>query len=118
MNVSKCPGCGDTHWCAGTRAAGLSGPTLLEQVHRFVADTFVPEPLAVVGTGVAWDAYVAWCTENGTVPFSQRRFVQAMAEQPGIRRVKRSTMRFTGITWKRSHTRGRHAAPEEQATRI
>lgn len=115
MKVSSCPGCGDTHLCAGTR--GHTGPTLVQQVHRFATDTFTAEPLGVVGTAAAWDAYLTWCAANEQAPFSQRRFVQAMAETPGIRRVKRSTMRFVGITWRGTGTRGRHAAPEPSEVR-
>lgn len=113
MNLSTCPGCGDTHLCAGSRPA--TGPTLLEQVHLYANQVFTRHPTGVVGTADAWTAYLHWCQDTGHVPFSQRRFVQAMAEQPGIRRVKRSTMRFTGITWAQPATRGRHAAPEDSA---
>jgi len=109
MNLSTCSGCGDQHLCAGRRPT--TGPTLLEHVRLFVADSFTINPFGVVGTAAAWSAYLDWCATHGHVPFSQRRFVQAMAEQPGIRRVKRSTMRFVGITWN-PVPRGRHAAPE------
>lgn len=111
MNLSTCPGCGDTHLCAGRRPA--TGPTLLEQVHLYANQVFTHDPHGVVSTADAWATYLDWCADTGHPPFSQRRFVQAMAEQPGIRRVKRSTMRFTGITWKIPVTRGRHAAPED-----
>lgn len=110
MNLSTCPGCGDQHLCAGRRPT--TGPTLLEQIRHFVTDTFTLDPTGVVGTAAAWAAYCDWCTRTGTAPFSQRRFVQAMAEQPGIRRVKRSTMRFVGLTWTPA-PRGRHAAPDD-----
>lgn len=113
MNVSSCPGCGDVHWCAGssTRAAIDAGPTLLDQVARFVAATFIPDPSGVVATSEAWTAYLDWCTRNETTAFSQRRFVAAMTAMR-IRRVKRSTMRFTGIGWRLPERTGRHAAPE------
>lgn len=113
MNVSSCPGCGDTHWCAGsnTRLTAEAGPTLMDQITRFVADTFVPDPTGVVPTSEAWAAYLDWCAANQETAFSQRRFVGAVGALR-IRRVKRSTMRFTGITWKRSQIRGRHAAPD------
>lgn len=111
MNVSRCAGCGDQHLCAGALSAQL-GPALTEQVAHFIDAVFVPDPLGVVGTNAAFEAYVAWCADTGTVPYSQRRFVAAVAASPGVRRVKRSTMRFVGLTWKRSQTRGRHAAPE------
>lgn len=110
MNLSTCPGCGDTHICAGTRRT--TGPTLTEQIRHYVRDTYTVEPTAVTSTADAWAAYLTWCAVNGHVPFSQRRFVQAMTEHPGIRRVKRSTMRFAGIRWKVPTTRGRHAAPD------
>lgn len=113
MNVSSCPGCGDTHLCPGsTRAITAVGPTLVEQVRRFHRDTFTPHPSGVVATSEAYQAYLHWCTRHETTAFSQRRFVQAMAALPGVRRVKRSTMRFTGIAWRRTINAGRHAAPE------
>jgi hypothetical protein len=112
MNLSTCHGCGDTHLCAGRRPQ--TGPTLLEHVHLYVRDTYTLDAGGVVGTAAAWNAYLHWCAAHGHVPFSQRRFVQAMAEQPGIRRVKRSTMRFVGITWTQV-PRGRHAAPEDES---
>lgn len=115
MNTSTCPGCGDTHLCAGRRPT--TGPTLLEQVRHFVAEVFTTDTTGVVGTADTWTAYLNWCTANHQVPFSQRRFVQAMAEQPGIRRVKRSTMRFAGIRWAHQEPRGRHAAPEPDSIR-
>lgn len=113
MIVSSCPGCGDTHLCAGSsRAADEAGPTLLTQVARFTAEQFVPAATGVVATSEAYTAYLDWCTRNETTAFSQRRFVQAMGALPGIRRVKRSTMRFAGIAWKHTHPGGRHAAPD------
>ena len=111
MNLSTCTGCGDTHLCAGKRRT--TGPTLTEQVRHFVTETFTTDTTGVVGTADAWAAYLTWCAAKHQVPFSQRRFVQAMAEHPGIRRVKRSTMRFAGITWTNQVTRGRHAAPDD-----
>lgn len=110
MNLSTCPGCGDTHLCAGRRRT--TGPTLAEQIRTFVAEVFTTDITGVVGTADTWSAYLAWCAANHQVPFSQRRFVQAMCEHPGIRRVKRSTMRFAGIRWANQTTRGRHAAPD------
>lgn len=113
MNLSSCPGCGDTHLCAGTARLIQAGPTLLDQVTRFVDATFTRSATGVVPTSEAYTTYLDWCTATDTVAFSQKRFVQAM-QALRIRRVKRSTMRFAGITWKRSHTPGRHAAPEPQ----
>lgn len=110
MNLSTCPGCGDQHICAGRRRT--TGPTLAEQIRHFVAEVFTTDTTGVVGTADTWAAYLTWCAHHGHVPFSQRRFVQAMAEHPGIRRIKRSTMRFAGIRWANQITRGRHAAPE------
>lgn len=114
MNVTSCPGCGDTHLCAGTARLLQAGPTLVEQVQRYLNDTFVRSATGVVATADAWDAYLNWCTAHDTPAFSQKRFVQAM-QALRVRRVKRSTMRFTGITWKTTATRGRHAAPEPAA---
>lgn len=111
MNASRCPRCGDQHLCPGVRAT-IAADTLHAHIDRFVADTFVAQPHSVINSLDAWDAYQHWCTMVGQPPYSQRQFVNAMAAQPGIRRVKRSTMRFAGIGWKRSQVRGRHAAPE------
>lgn len=110
MNTTTCPGCGDTHICAGRRRN--TGPTLAEQIRHFVTEVFTTDTTGVVSTADTWAAYLTWCAHHGHVPFSQRRFVQAMCEHPGIRRVKRSTMRFAGIRWANQITRGRHAAPE------
>ena len=111
VNVSSCPGCGDTHLCAGNARRIQAGPTLLDQITRYVDDTFIRAATGVVATSQAYTAYLDWCTAADTVAFSQKSFVQAM-QALRIRRVKRSTMRFAGITWKRSHNPGRHAAPE------
>lgn len=111
VNVSSCPGCGDTHLCPTTARLIQAGPTLLDQIARYVDDTFIRAATGVVATSQAYTAYLDWCTATDTVAFSQKRFVQGM-EALRIRRVKRSTMRFAGITWKRSHNPGRHAAPE------
>lgn len=111
MIAATCAGCGDTHLCPGT--TGTSGDhSLLGQIAAFVAETFRPDVNAVISTQAAWEAYRAWCADTGTIPYSQRRFISAMSTQPGIRRVKRSTMRFTGIAWRHtpSPTPGRHAA--------
>lgn len=117
MNVSSCPGCGDTHLCAGsptTRVPADVGPGLADQVRRYVAATFTTDVTGVVGTNEAYTAYLNWCTAHEAVAFSRKRFVAAMGTLPQIRRVKRSTMRFTGITWKPATHRGRHAAPEAE----
>lgn len=116
MNAATCPGCGDTHLCPGT-AGHSPDHSLLGQIQAFVAATFRLDVNAVISTQAAWEAYRAWCADTGTIPYSQRRFIQAMNIQPGIRRVKRSTMRFIGITWKQAPRPGRHAAPEPALTR-
>lgn len=111
VNVSSCPGCGDTHLCAGQARHLTVGPTLVEQVKAYIADTFVPHATGVIGTAEAYTAYLDWCTRHQSPAYSQKRFVQAMQDLR-IRRIKRSTMRFQGITWKTEAPRGRHAAPE------
>lgn len=85
---------------------------LLVQVGAYVRDTFEPNPVGVVSSQAAYEEYRHWCMAHGHPPYSNRRFVAAMAMIPGIRRIKRSTMRLAGITWKRSQERGRHAADE------
>jgi len=90
---------------------------VLTQIRAFLADTFDTNPHGVVSTQAAYEAYRHWCTATGALPYSNRRFVAAMTTQPGIRRVKRSTMRFIGITWRSARNRGRHAAPEPALSR-
>lgn len=116
MNAATCPGCGDTHLCPGTTGTG-GDHSLLGQIQAFVAATYRPDVNGIVSTQAAWEAYRAWCADTGTIPYSQRRFISAMATQPGIRRVKRSTMRFIGITWRQTPLPGRHARPEPALTR-
>lgn len=111
MNTKSCTHCNDIHICPGIRTRAPH-PNLYTQINRFVADTFIAQPHSVVNSSDAWDAYQHWCIMTGQVGFTQRQFVNAMSQQPGIRRVKRSTMRFAGINWKRVAARGRHAAPE------
>lgn len=116
VNASTCPGCGDQHLCPGRTTTGPDSTLLAAQIQAYVTATFDTSPTGIVGSQAAWEAYVHWCGDHGQVPYSNRRFVQAMTMIPGIRRIKRSTMRFAGITWKRSQVRGRHAAPEPAYT--
>lgn len=112
MNASTCPDCGDNHLCPGRTRPWRPGDTLLHQIEAFIGATFVRTATGIVSSQAAWEAYVAWCDDNEQVPYSVRRFVAAMQAQPGIRRVKRSTMRFAGITWAATHSPGRHARNE------
>lgn len=117
MDAATCPSCGDEHLCPGRPRPGgtTPGDALLAQIRAYVADTFDTNAAGIVGSQAAYEAYQHWCIAHGHVPYSNRRFVAAMAAQPGIRRIKRSTMRFAGISWARSASRGRHAAPEHPA---
>lgn len=114
MNAATCPNCGDEHLCPGRNRTPTSG-TLTRQIAAYIADTFEANPAGIVSSQAAYEAYRHWCVAHHHVPYSVRRFVAAMQNQPGIRRVKRSTMRFAGISWRTDLPRGRHAAPEEEA---
>lgn len=114
MNTAQCPGCGDTHLCAGTRSL-TAEPPLLAILETFVADTFDINPVAYISSAGAYLAYLRWCTDHTRVPISQRRFIPAMG-QLGYPRVKRSTMRLAGLSWRTPDRVGRHAAPEALAT--
>ena len=113
MNASTCPNCGDEHWCPG-RTRTPAGGTLAHQITAYLADTFEANPACIVSSQAAYEAYRHWCVAHNHVPYSVRRFVAAMQAQPGIRRIKRSTMRFAGITWRTDTRRGRHAAPDQE----
>lgn len=114
MNTTTCPGCGDTHLCAGTRDQPPE-PALLATLKTYVADTFETNPISYVSSAGAYLAYLQWCTAHQRVPISQRRFIPAL-DQLGYPRVKRSTMRIAGLAWKTTTIVGRHAAPETLAT--
>lgn len=114
MNTVTCPGCGDSHLCAGTRGAPPD-TGLLATLETFVTDTFDINPLGHIPSATAYLAYLRWCTDHNRVPTSQRRFIPAMG-QLGYPRVKRSTMRIAGLTWRTEARIGRHAAPENLAT--
>lgn len=114
MNTATCPGCGDTHLCAGTITAPAD-PTILEVLETFVTATFDTNPLGYVSSAGAYLAYLNWCTAHNRVPISQRRFIPALG-QLGYPRVKRSTMRIAGLVWRNPVPVGRHAAPEVLAT--
>lgn len=113
VNLSSCPGCGDTHLCPGQARLIEAGPALVEQVRLFADDTFTVHATGVIGTAEAYTAYLDWCTRHESPAYSQKRFVQAM-QALRIRRIKRSTMRFQGITWKDTTPQGRHAAREPE----
>lgn len=115
MNTIQCPGCGDTHLCAGTTSSHPE-PALLAVLETFVTDTFDPNPVAYISSAGAYLAYLQWCTAHGRVPASQRRFIPAMG-QLGYPRVKRSTMRLAGLSWRAETRVGRHAAPEAAFSR-
>lgn len=115
MNTITCTGCGDTHWCPGTREAAIP-PGIMENLTTFVEATFEPNPIGHVASAAAYLAYQRWCTDTMTVPCSQRRFIPALAEL-GYPRVKRSTMRIAGLSWRTPDRVGRHAAPEPALAR-
>lgn len=112
MNTVHCGGCGDAHLCPGTPTQGAADPNLTDTLRRFIDAAFEKNPISYVSSAGAYLAYLNWCTDHDRPPYSQRRFINAMAGL-GYRRVKRSTMRIQGLAWKTPHNRGRHAAPEE-----
>lgn len=106
MITATCTGCGDTHLCAGTRPADTN-PTLLDTLRQFTAVTFEANPIDCVSSAGAYLAYLNWCTAHDVIPASQRRFIPAM-EELGYRRIKRSTMKLAGLSWRAPQNVGRH----------
>lgn len=104
--------CGDRHLCVGTRTSEPT-PGLLDTLRAFIDATFEKNPISHVPSAGAYLAYLNWCIERDLVPATQRRFIPAMAEL-GYPRVKRSTMRLAGLSWKPATPTGRHAAPDRE----
>lgn len=111
MNAVTCTCCGDVHLCPGGHTIPASDQ-LLTHIAGFIEATFHRDAHGIVGSQEAYDAYRTWCGITGTPPYSVRRFVAAMAAQPGVRRIKRSTMRFAGLRWAHQTYQARHLATD------